>query len=115
MLLYVDDLRDIPDGFIGARTFDEAVQYLKTGNVELISLDHDLGCDDNGVELKNGYDLVKWICNEGISIQTVYIHTDNPVGRENMYETLKGAMRHNIIHIGKLYHYPLVPNKYTVE
>lgn len=115
MWLYVDDLRDIPKGFVGARTFEEAVKYLLTGNVELISLDHDLGCDENEVELKNGYDLVKWICNEGISINTVHIHTDNPVGRENMYETLKGAVRHNIIQIEKLYHYPKVPNKYTVS
>lgn len=43
MWLYVDDLRDIPNGFIGARTFEEVVKYLETGCVELISLDHDLG------------------------------------------------------------------------
>lgn len=111
--LYLDDLRDIPEGFVGARTFEEAVEYLKTGQVGLLSLDHDLGCDENGNELKTGYDLVLWICNEGIDIPIVYIHTDNPVGREKMYETLKGAVRREIISIDKLYHYGAVPNKYS--
>lgn len=115
MWLYVDDLRDIPTGFVGARTFEEAVEILKTGQVELISLDHDLGCDNNGIELKNGYDLVNWICNEGVSIPKVYIHTDNPVGRAKMLAGLQNGMKHKVITIENLYHYPLVPNKYSID
>lgn len=113
MWLYLDDLRDIPKGFIGARSYEEAVNYLKTGDVSLISLDHDLGCDEEGNELKNGYDLVKWICENGVGVKTVYIHTDNNVGRANMYETLKGAVRRGFIDIENLYYYGKVPNKYS--
>lgn len=117
--LYVDDLRDIPEGFTGARNFEEAVEILKSHNVSIISLDHDLGEDVNGNILKSGYDLVKWICENyetyNLKIGDIYIHTDNPVGRENMYETLKAAKRRGFISVGNIYHYGIVPNKYSGE
>lgn len=110
--LYVDDLRNIPDGFIGARTYEEAVSYLSSQTVNIISLDHDLGSYPDGTIRKTGYDLVKWICENGISIEKIFIHTDNPVGRENMYETLKAARKRNFISPDTLiYHYGIVPNK----
>nr|WP_242865068.1 cyclic-phosphate processing receiver domain-containing protein [Clostridium botulinum] len=47
--LYVDDIRRCPDGFVVARNYDEAIQLLKTSAINILSLDHDLGIDDNGV------------------------------------------------------------------
>ncbi|WP_202127695.1 cyclic-phosphate processing receiver domain-containing protein [Clostridium sp. C8-1-8] len=46
--LYVYDLRDCPDGFILARTFEEAIFYLENNIVDLLSLDHDMGEDCQG-------------------------------------------------------------------
>lgn len=88
--LYVDDLRKCPNGFIVARNYNEAIELLNSNEVNILSLDHDLGIYDNGVE-KNGYDIVKYMCENGISPRKIYIHTDNVVGRDNMYYTLKGA------------------------
>ena len=112
--LYLDDLRDCPSGFIIARTVDEALELFKKYCINIMSLDHDLGCDADGNLLKNGYDFVKTFCQEGLFAEKIYIHTDNPVGRENMYQTLLSAQRHEIISDEiKIHHYPIVENKYS--
>lgn len=112
--LYVDDLRDCPKGFIIARTVEEAKEYFKNFEIGILSLDHDLGIDEWGNLLPTGYDLVKYICEEGLRADKIYIHTDNPVGRENMYRTLLGAMNRDFIENDILiYQYPLTPNKYS--
>lgn len=112
--VYLDDLRCCPDGFVIARNVDEAKRYLKEYDVSVLSLDHDLGVDEKGYLLPSGYDLVKYICEEGVKVQKIYIHTDNAVGRENMYETLLAAQRRNFISNDILiYNYPLVPNRYA--
>lgn len=57
--LYVDDLRDCPDGYIVASNYEEACRLLCTNKVNILSLDHDLGEDEQGNLLPTGYDLVK--------------------------------------------------------
>lgn len=94
--LYVDDIRRYPDGFVIARNYDEAIKLLNNNEINILSLDHDLGIDENGIE-KNGYDIVKYICEHGISPKKIYIHTDNVVGRDNMYYTLTGAKNRGFI------------------
>lgn len=114
MNVYVDDLRDCPEGFIIARTFEEAVALLEQHEVDILSLDHDLGEDGEGNLLLTGYDLVKYFCEHGLRANKIYLHTDNPVGRENMYETLKGAKRRSFIDEDiEIYHYSITPNRYS--
>lgn len=114
--LYVDDLRDCPDGYEIARTVEEALYYINLYNINILSLDHDLGIDDKGVLLKNGYDLVKIICEKGIRVNKIYLHTDNPVGRDNMYYLLIGAIKHGVLNSNvKVYNYSITPNIYTLK
>lgn len=111
--IYLDDLRLCPKGFTIARTYEDAVSLLNNNNIGILSLDHDLGEDTNGNLLKSGYDLVKYICENDCDIEKIYIHTDNVVGRENMYKTLIGAQNRGFISKDmKIYHYPLVPNRW---
>jgi hypothetical protein len=113
--LYVDDLRDCPNGFIVARTIEEAIDYLKKYNVDILSLDHDMGEDGQGRLRKNGYDLVKCFCENGLRANRIYLHTDNVVGRENMYQTLISARRRGFIDSDiQIFHYPITDNKYTI-
>lgn len=112
--VYVDDLRDCPIGFVMAKTYQEAIYLLENHEVDILSLDHDLGEDLQGNLLPTGYDLVKYICEKGLRANKIYIHTDNPVGRENMYQTLHGAKRRGFIDSDiKIYHYSITENKYT--
>ncbi|MBM7568591.1 hypothetical protein JOC55_005581 [Paenibacillus sacheonensis] len=110
----MDDLRDCPEGFVLARSYSEAVAYINKEEIHVLSLDHDLGEDDAGKELPNGYDLVKYMCEQGLRADKIYLHTDNPVGRKNMYETLLAAQRRGFIEADiEIYHYPITANKYS--
>ncbi|WP_431028144.1 cyclic-phosphate processing receiver domain-containing protein [Lysinibacillus sp. LZ02] len=112
--LYVDDLRDCPEGFTIARNVEEAIRYIENHRIHILSLDHDLGEDENGSLLPNGYDLVKYICEKGLRADRIYIHTDNGVGRENMFHTLKAAQRRGFIDKDiEIYHYSITINKYS--
>lgn len=112
--LYVDDLRDCPEGFVIARTVEQAKYYLENFEIDILSLDHDLGVDEQGKLLPTGYDLVKCICEKGLRAEKIYLHTDNVVGRENMYETLMGAQKRGFIDDDiKIYYYSITQNKYS--
>ena len=112
--LYIDDLRDCPVGFLMARDVEQAKYYFKNFQIGILSLDHDLGVDEQGNLLPTGYDLVKYICENGLRADKIYIHTDNPVGRENMYYSLLAAQKRGFIDSDILiYQYPLMPNKYS--
>lgn len=97
MKVWLDDQWDThperkpPDGWTPAKTAQEAIKLLKTGTVEMISLDHDLGPETAG----NGYQVAMWIeeaAHSGkIPALTWYIHTKNNVGRLNMRRALENA------------------------
>ena len=64
--------------------------------------------------LPTGYDLVKYLCENGLRADKIYIHTDNNVGRENMFETLKATRRRGFIDDDiQIYHCSITQNKYT--
>lgn len=84
MNIFLDDERNPPDGFILVKTVDECIEKLKLGYVEILSLDHDLGENK-----ETGYDLVKYMIEHDLyPTKAIFLHTMNPVGRENMYKTL---------------------------
>lgn len=110
--LYVDDLRKCPEGFEVARNYADALVLLREGDIGVLSLDHDLGLGNDGEIAPTGYDLVKAFCMEGLHADVIYIHTDNPVGREYMYKTLLQARKRGFIGEGiKIYHYGCVDNQ----
>jgi len=83
--LWIDDERPAPWGWYQATTVQDAKYALEDYVVKNWSLDHDLGF---GGEV---YDLLKWMVEEdqvyGIHLWPMNeptIHTQNPVGRENM-------------------------------
>ncbi|MEI8082079.1 MAG: cyclic-phosphate processing receiver domain-containing protein [Actinomycetes bacterium] len=81
--LRVDDLRDPPDTtWVIARDYGPAIEILATGRVRTVSLDHDLGPEETGL------DICLWMSREGIWPKTIVLHTANPLGREDMYDHL---------------------------
>ena len=114
--LYVDDLRDCPEGYVVARNVEEAIYYLENYEVNILSLDHDLGEDSNGNLLQTGYDLVKIICGSDKKYRAnkIYLHTFNDVGKENMYYTLLAAQRRGFIDDDiEIYGYSITKDRYT--
>jgi hypothetical protein len=106
--VWLDDERDPRDQYIqqhfGAkgnevwvRTAQEAIKLLSTGNVISISLDHDLG-PGSGPGSGDGMEVAKWI-EENAFLGTLpalqwSIHSQNPVGRDNMLMAMKNADRY---------------------
>lgn len=102
MKLWLDDERDprdpkIQDWFgaegdeIWVKTANTAINYLKLGTVESISLDHDLGPPSAGT----GMDVAKWIEEQafhGNVPRLVWaVHSKNSVGAKNMEQALRNA------------------------
>lgn len=112
--VYLDDLRDCPEGFILAKKIDELKVLLMVHKIAILSLDHDLGTDASGQLLPTGYDFVKWFCEEGLFVEQLYLHTDNVVGKDNMYSLLKAAQKRGFISQEiEVYPRPFTPNKYS--
>ena len=120
MRVYLDDVRKTPEGFTDrVYTAAQAIALLQTGNVEFISLDHDLGdaCHFCGVVSKDGHysgnTCIKLVCtcdchptgyDVAFFIETeVYngrlkmpgwaCHSANPAGRANIEAAMKSAER----------------------
>ena len=91
MWIYLDDVRPIPDGYVGCRTADEAIKHIRSGKVKLISFDHDLGTD------ATGYDVAKLIeelvFNKKIKMPQYLIHSANPVGVKRIQQAMESTQR----------------------
>lgn len=93
--LWLDDLRAPPDSYrYWAKTYDEAVYYLETCNIEHCSLDHDLADehyksnDRTSYRERTGYDVLLWMAETGKWCPDITIHTMNIVGRMDMVRLL---------------------------
>lgn len=94
MKLWFDDVRVAPLGWTWAKSFDDAVVLLRTGNVGNASLDHDMGgWADGGLAFDpnapDGTDLVDWMVeNATYPNGWVQVHSSNPAGADRMVNTL---------------------------
>lgn len=85
--LYLDDERETPTGWHRAYTAPEACEILGLHQVEVVSLDHDLGLDDG---VGNGYDVLLWIEEQVytnpdyVMPSEILIHTANPSAATKM-------------------------------
>jgi len=95
MKVWLDDVRDEPEGWLRVFTAKSAINLLTTNDVEVISLDHDLGDD---VLYGTGYDVVTWIeencaCGKRYNIPEIRVHSANPVGVQNILNGIKAINR----------------------
>ncbi len=86
MKIWVDDLREVPEGYRGAKSVNEAIRLIEKAelegeSIEVLDLDHDLGdyAADGGDAIK----LLDYLA-ERETFYPIEIHTANPVGRANM-------------------------------
>ena len=99
--LWLDDVRPAPDGWVWAKTNEEAQKVLLKGEVTHCSLDHDLGMDviddpndwdqvievanaHQGEEWETGLDLVEWMIKNDLVPEHITIHSWNPDGAHRM-------------------------------
>jgi len=92
MKVYLDDERLCPYGWSKVETATDAIFLLKHYDVYEISLDHDLGMDN-----ETGYDVLLWI-EEQVFLNCykppkIYIHTANPSARIKMENAVKNIKK----------------------
>ena len=100
MKVWLDDRRSPypePDGWVWVRTPAEAIELLRTGEIDAISLDHDLGLLDGEREL-TGYDVVTWIeravATEGfVPPRTIRVHSANASAAPKMERGIDAIRR----------------------
>lgn len=90
MKLYVDDIREVPDdSWTLARTVEEAIAHLQTGEVTELSLDHDMGIDwDTGDDLTTR-PIVKWMIDNDVWPAVRMSHSANPFGAKWLEEAMR--------------------------
>ncbi|MFC0214693.1 cyclic-phosphate processing receiver domain-containing protein [Paenibacillus chartarius] len=81
--VYLDDLRPCPAGFTLARSAEECILLLKECEVDILSLDYDLGW-----HAPNASDIVQWMIAEARYPRRLYFHTSSSAGRDRMIALL---------------------------
>lgn len=105
--IYLDDIRTpIEEGWTVVRNYDSfvsTIMYIGLENIELISLDHDLGdtamkewhnnvyknytLNYDNITEKTGMDCAKWLVNQwmdGKPVVDVFTHSANAIGSANI-------------------------------
>lgn len=94
MNVWLDDVREVPEEFdIWCKTAREMISVLqqREGQLEMISLDHDLG--ENEYEVGNGYQVVTWIeqqvaLTDYVPPKEIRVHSANPIAKKRMLQCI---------------------------
>ncbi|WP_114495798.1 cyclic-phosphate processing receiver domain-containing protein [Fontibacillus phaseoli] len=98
MHVYMDDFRRCPQGFTIARSMDECLELLRAMEVDILSLDYDMGPGE-----KTGSDVVAAMVREGLYAREIYLHTSSMYGKKSMYDILyQNKPEHVILHNGPI-------------
>ena len=110
--VYLDDDRMAPKGWIRVNNVKAAIHLLDKGNVDIISLDHDLGTEETG------YKVILWIENQvamrGFVPPEIKIHSANAGAYDKMVagkNSIERLHRRNV-RISKIK--LALPKKYSV-
>lgn len=95
--MFIDDERfPVDESMIIVRSFEEAIEKININGCPIcIYFDHDIGEGQF-----TGYDLAKWLIEKDLDNNqefipedfTFEIHSQNPVGRENIYGLLNSYL-----------------------
>lgn len=87
VMLWLDDVRPHPEGWVRAKSVNEAIAVMETGEVTHASLDHDLGVWTS--EGGSGVKLTDWMAEHDCwPTKGIRIHSSNPSGVQTMLATI---------------------------
>lgn len=90
--IYLDDIR-IPTkkDWVVVKDYGKLIDLVNRiglDNIDIISLDHDLGLPNNNTKEMTGYDAAKWLIEKSmddkIALPKINVHSLNPVGVKNI-------------------------------
>jgi hypothetical protein len=96
--IYLDDMRPCPAGFVAARTAEECLTLLAECEVNLLSLDFELGYGQ-----PNGLSVVHGLIVSGKYPREIFVHSSSLMGRAQMVHELRSAQPEGVrIHDGPM-------------
>ncbi|WP_027091487.1 cyclic-phosphate processing receiver domain-containing protein [Cohnella thermotolerans] len=90
--VFLDDVRRCPPGFVAARSADECLALLAECEVNLLSLDFELG-----IGQPNGLAVVHGLIAAARYPKEVYVHSSSAMGRAMMVKALREAAPGDVI------------------
>ena len=97
MRVWLDDVREMPEGFdYWARTAHAVVSLLLHGHdVTYISFDHDLGQEKTGYSVAT---TIESMIQGGFLTKMIEydVHSANPVGRKRIIQAMESARRYTL-------------------
>ena len=92
MKLYLDDVRPTPPDYERVYDYNEFVGFITANGIpDFISFDHDLGPGKTGHDCAKF--LVEYALDNTISTISYKVHSQNPVGKENIEGLLNNYNR----------------------
>lgn len=103
MNLWLDDIRAAPEGWTWVQSVEECIQKLATGEVEMLSLDNDLGwvIDDAYIYqgaralAPEGYKVVEWMVENNVWPEFVSVHSSNVIAKQRMQDMIETFGNYN--------------------
>ena len=104
--LFLDDIRSVStvypklsdSDFVIVRNFEDFKStIIEKGIPDLISFDNDLGLDENGILVPDGYACAKWLVyDSGLDLLNLkfLVHSQNPVARDQILCLLNNYIKH---------------------
>jgi hypothetical protein len=98
MKVFLDDVRNTPPDWTRCFVPEEVIELLKTGEVEELSLDYDLGFR-GAEEWRTGEVPLKWLEEQvfteqwNFDVPKIVIHSANPVGRARLQRAIESIER----------------------
>ena len=97
MKIFLDDVRETPEGYVRCYWPQEVIELLKTNQVTELSLDHDLGDDSIGT----GYDVLTWLeeqvlCHSFTPPPVIKVHSANPVAKQRMLAAIQSILNQGV-------------------
>jgi len=95
LFVFLDDERQTPENFVRTYNVQQTIDLLKTKRVQILSLDHDLGFEDDE---ETGYDVLLWIEREVVMHdfkppKLIQIHSANSGARKKMNQAVEQIMK----------------------
>ncbi|BBI33667.1 cyclic-phosphate processing receiver domain-containing protein [Cohnella abietis] len=84
--VYLDDIRSCPQGFVVARSAEACSLLLAEMDVNLLSLDFELGLGE-----PNGMAVVRSMIVSGKYPKQIFVHSSSHMGRAQMVHELRAA------------------------
>jgi len=94
--LWLDDVRDAPEGWVRCYWPDEVIAFLQEGDVAEISLDHDLGdipagyceAERTGMMVLHALEKMQFN-NPDLVLPIIHVHSANVVAAKRMKEVIR--------------------------